>query len=560
MKLRDKIALAAFAGSLLFITFIVAKDHYFLFSNPVKWPVAHKAYTVTQIEDAKPPTPPVLPDLSGYTLENIQKKKPQPQRGRVRIATIESTPGMEKFAEKRRTVEFSRLQKTTSPKTIVIQSGVYTLDSLYEQLAAPDALEKAGDEYILKIPLYVDKGATLIVEGTSGAPKILKMSSISGGFLVNSGFLFIIHADLSGWDDQSGTYSAYDPAVSDKIFKPFFVSWSGSESYFYGSLFRHMGYHMSKSYGVSFSSSNTMLKENPDIAPPSGWIVNNTFDDLYYGFYCYEAKHVAIIGNTYKDNVIYGIDPHDRSSHLIIARNEAYGTIKKHGIIVSREVNDSWIFENSSHGNKGSGFMLDRSSVRNVVAYNKAYLNGNDGLTLFESQDNVIYGNLFAFNGRTGYRVRNSWNVSGAYNKVLFNGADGIHIYAVDIRKTEKNRDFVFDPFTQRAAFSSYGDTLLGNRAGAIKMNDVEVAEIADMGFFLYHRRFLRGDIDTLGQEIAQGLARSPHALRIALDTAVAAALANQQQTGVIGALSSSGTQNDGDVLGDLDEDGGGEE
>src|SRR3546814_5253813 len=82
---------------------------------------------------------------------------------------------------------------------------------------------------------------------------------------------------------------------------------------------------------------------------------------MYFGFYSYEADRVALIGNEYRNNMIYGIDPHDYSRKLIIAFNSAYGAQKKHGIIGSRGVDDSYFIGNLAFGNHGTGLMLDRS-------------------------------------------------------------------------------------------------------------------------------------------------------------------------------------------------------
>ena len=100
-----------------------------------------------------------------------------------------------------------------------------------------------------------------------------------------------------------------------------------------------------------------------------------------------------IKGNTYRDNIVYGIDPHDRSHGLIIAENTVFGTKKKHGIIISREVNDSWIINNESYDNKLSGVVIDRNSESNLIAYNRVHGNHADGITLYESGDNLLWGN-----------------------------------------------------------------------------------------------------------------------------------------------------------------------
>ena len=89
------------------------------------------------------------------------------------------------------------------------------------------------------------------------------------------------------------------------------------------------------------------------------------------------------------------MDPHDRSHQLTIAYNTAYGTHEKHGIIVSREVDRSFIVGNVVFRNRGSGFMLDRDSTANIIYANTAFDNDQDGITLFESSCNLIMANHF---------------------------------------------------------------------------------------------------------------------------------------------------------------------
>lgn len=507
------VALALFVVLGMVTVGLMVRDRYFLLDSDLKLPVQFKDYQIKPVAEAIYIKPPVLPDITGYTLENLQKKKPAPKAGEVRVQPIESLEGLEKFTEKRRLVEFGRLQSVDMPKSIHIASGVYTLETLRDALKNPAILDKSPDGvYTLKIPLYIGPGASLIIEGEAEKPAILHLSSITGAFLVTAGDLFIIHADIAGWNDKKKEYSVFQPK-GERDFRPFITSWSGSHLYIASSTLRHLGYHMSKSYGLSMSSATNFVKKNPNIPRPTGWIIDNIFEGFYYGYYSYEADDVAILRNTYRDNIVYGIDPHDRSRRLIIGYNTVYGTQKKHGIIISREVDDGWIFNNLSYKNKGSGLMLDRTSVRNVVAYNRAFLNASDGLTLFESQDNIIYGNKLMFNGKSGLRIRNSWNVDSSRNWIAFNGGDGAQVYGFDIKTTELDRDYVQDPFTLRAGLRSRKDMMIGNRAGGLKINNVEEVILSDLEFGLFNPRLVRGDLDDMAREIGHGIMSEKHGL-----------------------------------------------
>ena len=201
---------------------------------------------------------------------------------------------------------------------------------------------------------------------------------------------------------------------------------------------------------------------------PTGWLLNTMFDDMWYGFYCYEAYDVVLRGNTYRNNLVYGIDPHDRSRRLIIAENTAYGTVQKHGIIISREVNDSWIFNNRSYENHLSGIVIDRTSINNVIANNETYRNKSDGITIYESGQNLLWGNKAFNNGRHGIRVRNSAEVDLYENLAVANGLLGIYGHIKDLNGTD--RDLALDPFDMNLSLTVVGGRLVGNQTGAISV------------------------------------------------------------------------------------------
>ncbi|HLD65794.1 MAG TPA: right-handed parallel beta-helix repeat-containing protein, partial [Pseudomonas sp.] len=225
----------------------------------------------------------------------------------------------------------------------------------------------------------------------------------------------------------------------------------------------------SKSYGVSISQYTPNQHKVMQRAEPTGWVIDSEFVDMYYGFYCYEARDLVIKGNTYRDNVVYGIDPHDRSHRLIIAENSVFGTRKKHGIIISREVNDSWIFNNRSYDNKLSGLVIDRNSVNNLIAYNEIYRNHSDGITLYESSDNLLWGNRILNNRRHGIRLRNSVNIRLYENLSAGNALTGIYGHIKDLSDTDRN--IALDPFDTQVSMLVVGGRLAGNGSGPLAID-----------------------------------------------------------------------------------------
>lgn len=494
----------------------LAYDRYYLFDGKERWPIQVDKYVIENsgAPQALPAFPP-LPDISGFTAGAVEQGKPEIKAGNVVVRPMVQTPGFDKFLEARRATEFSKLQDRRVPLAVHVLSGVYDLPGLVKAVNDPQILSRDGNVYTLRLPLYVEAGATLIIAGPPSPDgayegrrepqplQTLRLSQGRGAFILASGTLFITDTEIAGWNEKKDDYSRYESATK---FRPFVALWSGSRSYFSRSKFMHLGYHASKSYGISYSTTKNFVKANPEIPPPKGWIVQCWIEGVYYGFYSYEAEHVALVNNIYTGNIVYAIDPHDRSRHLIIAGNETYGTLKKHGIIGSREVNDSWIFNNVSHDNHGSGFMLDRTSVRNVVANNVAHSNGSDGITLFESENNFVWGNRVYRNKKGGLRIRNSWNIVAADNFIALNGGPAVELYSQNLFAYEKDRDFVEDPFTQRASLVYDGGIFAFNNGG-FKAGNFESLTIQNVDSIWYRPNYMRGAFSRFSREIAAGVA-----------------------------------------------------
>ena len=224
-----------------------------------------------------------------------------------------------------------------------------------------------------------------------------------------------------------------------------------------------------QAYGISISQYSPGMDKQMKRPRPKGWVIDSTIVDSWYGFYCYEADDLVVKGNTYRDNIVYGIDPHDRSHRLIIADNTVHGTRKKHGIIVSREVNDSFIFNNRSYENKLSGIVLDRNSEGNLVAYNEVYRNHSDGITLYESGDNLLWGNQVLANRRHGIRVRNSVNIRLYENLAAGNQLIGVYGHIKDLTNTDRN--IALDPFDTKVSLIVVGGKLAGNGSGPLSVD-----------------------------------------------------------------------------------------
>ncbi len=423
-----------------------------------------KTYTISS-----PPTAPLemakpaLPDLSGYTSAAIEKKIVRGKPGKVSIRRMMQEDALKDFIGGDNKMAEWVVRQHGIPQAIFVDDGYMNLKDLLGKVPKQYLSETSPGVFLAKLPIVVGRKGILEIDKKT---QELRLSQQAGSFLINDGQLFVRDTKITGWDEK-----ANGPALfkSPKEFRPFLLAWGGTETYIANSKMASFGYANSKSYGVSISQYTPNMAKVLKRAEPTGWIIDSEFSDMWYGFYCYETTGFVIKGNTYKDNIVYGIDPHDRSHGLIIADNTVYGTKKKHGIIISREVNDSFIFNNRSYENKLSGLVIDRNSVNNLIADNEIYRNHTDGITLYESGDNLLWGNKVISNRRHGIRVRNSVNIKLYENTAMANGLTGVYGHIKDL--TDTDRDIALDPFDAKVSLIVVGGELAGNGSGPLSID-----------------------------------------------------------------------------------------
>lgn len=404
---------------------------------------------------------PALPDISKFTPQWVKHQlSVKPTKASIGLRTIYEIDEFEQFIKGGRAVEWVKRQ-SEYPQAIVVSKGEASLVDIAQSIDEKYFSLLTEGTFISRLPIVIAHGARLIISKDTSAEKLL-LSQTAGAFLLNAGQLFVIESEITGWDEENQQPAFFE---SKKMFRPFITSQGNSDTYFAASTFKELGYFQSKSYGISFTGISeehqVLAHENPN-----AWLINNNFEGVYYGFYSYETEDLVIVDNTYFDNIVYGIDPHDYSKRLIIANNTVHKTRQAHGIIVSRSVNDSWVFNNKSFNNKGSGIVLDRQSNNNVIAYNESYNNNGDGVALFESQNSLLYGNVIYNNKKHGLRVRNSQHVISSNNFISKNAQYGIYLYTGVING--KMRDLELDPFVKKLSLSSIDDQVLGNSFGVL--------------------------------------------------------------------------------------------
>lgn len=432
--------------------------------NVVKELQQAKTYTVSSAPTAPLElAAPTLPDLTGFTAEAAAAKIVRSKPGKVSVRRMMQENALKDFIGGDNKMAEWVVRQHGIPQAIFIDDGYMNLKDLAKKVPKQYLRETSPGVFLARIPIVVgEKGILEIDQQTQE----LRLSQEGGSFLVNDGKMFIRDTKVTGWREKDNGPATFRSANE---FRPFLLSWGGTETYIVNTEMASFGYANSKSYGVSISQYTPNMAKVLKRPEPTGWIIDSEFSDMWYGFYCYETNDFVVKGNTYKDNIVYGIDPHDRSHRLIIADNTVYGTKKKHGIIISREVNDSFIFNNRSYDNKLSGLVIDRNSVNNLIAYNDIYKNHTDGITLYESGDNLLWGNKVISNRRHGIRIRNSVNIRLYENVSMANGLTGLYGHIKDLSDTD--RDIKLDPFDAQVSLIVVGGELAANGSGPLSID-----------------------------------------------------------------------------------------
>ncbi len=105
--------------------------------------------------------------------------------------------------------------------------------------------------------------------------------------------------------------------------------------------------------------------------------------------------------------------------------------------------------------------MLDRKCGNNIIANNISSYNRGDGLTFFESPNNIVYNNKIYQNMLGGIRIRNSWDIHFFNDEVSDNKGVPIVIYTANLRyKPYEYRDIKNDPFSMKAGAVISGTTI----------------------------------------------------------------------------------------------------
>jgi parallel beta-helix repeat protein len=306
-----------------------------------------------------------------------------------------------------------RFDRATNVIDVVGGTGV-TLPAIATAVGDPAALREVGPgEWQLGADLVVRGGAEVRIS----APEVrwLKLESTPGKFVsveALGGKLDVTGSCVTSWDDAQGSAdTGYDDGRS------FLLARDGAQMTISHAELHYLGHGDVESYGLSWRTAGT-----------GGGITDSLVSNLYYGLYTYEASGLSVLDNEFRNNVLYGIDPHTGSSNLAIERNVVHDN-GKHGIILAEDCVDSVIRDNVVYRNAHHGIVLYLRSDRNLVEGNEAFANTAQGININESGGSTLRNNRVYDNGETGVGITQlaEGNVVEG-NQVRGNQQDGVRV------------------------------------------------------------------------------------------------------------------------------------
>ncbi len=153
-------------------------------------------------------------------------------------------------------------------------------------------------------------------------------------------------------------------------------------------------------------------------------ILNNSFHDMWDGFYSYSAGFITIKDNKYYNNLRNGIYPHAESHDLSFIGNIAYNN-SNIGAICSERCYNVLFDSNMIHNNKEAGLMFSVGTNNSTATKNYAY-NEKTGISIFQSSNDKVYNNQVKSN-HIGIQIAQNSSGNHVYNNTMTNNTFGFY-------------------------------------------------------------------------------------------------------------------------------------
>jgi hyaluronan synthase len=351
----------------------------------------------------------------------------------IEIGDVLTIPTREVPAELNTTVNYRRRTLPILTTTFDSTTNTLTVKGRGNKLTLKELAEKTQYKYIKEVEagiwyatssIYIGNGVSLTIDGKE--VKWLRLASNEKYHVKLHGYganIYINDTKITSWDEAKNDY---DYNYDDK--RAFVILQNTGRMDIYNSELAYLGYKSPEltvggSYGVSWRVSTGTFGKNLI----TGEIINSEFHNNYFGVYTFGATGMVFQGNTFRDNAVYGLDPHDDSNNFIVEDNIAYNN-KNHGIIFSKRCFNNIIRGNISYNNGLHGIMLHEKSNNNLVENNTVYGN-TDGIAIYDSSSNLIIKNKI-YDNEKGIRINKNSSSNVSYENEINNSKlYGIYIY-----------------------------------------------------------------------------------------------------------------------------------
>lgn len=339
------------------------------------------------------------------------------------------------------------------PQAVLIENGAIDLRQLTAKLHNRRILEptySSSDEpttkagFRLHYPLIIGSNATLFIEDND-----LEMDSQTGTAIINLGRIVVRNSRLK---------TVKEDAKGGKHFRPFILSWNGSETAIIGSELRQLGYNKYLSQGLTVANHKDLNHNDRGRLLVSG----SSMTGLESGPVANNAE-LLIENNTIENTQRYGIDV---AGGVLTAMGNTITSTRYNNGIRATNMSSTYLTGNRISQTHRSGILVTGSVNHAMITGNHVESTGSDGLAARDIKQVgkhpvFIHANVLTRNAKSGIRVSGAPSVRITDNRSIANDEYAINID--DSRLGDSKAPLEIAPIVIA------GNRLFGNRAASIK-------------------------------------------------------------------------------------------
>jgi parallel beta-helix repeat protein len=331
--------------------------------------------------------------------------------------------------EKLLSLKDRRIILDESKNTITIRGNknIVTFNNIYNNLKNKDVIEKLENkEWLLKVNLFIEDGATLIIDKDEISWLKLKSDKDDFVWIISFGGNILINdTKITSWDENIST-----PDTNPNDGRSFILAKYDGRMDITKSELAFLGYKSNNKHKEIISDMYGLSWEIPDNSLAkhiiTGTVTNNKIHDNYYGAYTFGATGMIFENNEIYNNIEHGLNIHNNSNNFTIKNNKINNN-GKNGIIASNQCLYNKIKNNNISDNKLHGILLHSKSNNNIVENNELIRN-TDGIAFYYSHNNLISNNKIIKN-KSGIRANSESSQNYIENNNIINNTNGVFIY-----------------------------------------------------------------------------------------------------------------------------------